>query len=140
MTEATDPAALQLGAVQSIVQKVDSAVRENARALQADIAANAEAKKHRSFIDELEEKVMAQTAVAAAASGTPEQARAMLAKARSKAMQAAADGADTGALDAMVFQMQHLAKIAEENRERERRSGEDRSAWALPFVAALDSP
>ena len=127
MTEITD-----LGALQSAVQKVDRAVRENARALADDIAAAAAAKKQRTFIDTLEEKVMTQTAVAAAASGTPEQARDVLAKARSKAMRAAADGADTGALDAMVYQMQHLAKIAEENRERERRGGEDRSAWAIP--------
>ncbi len=134
MTEAAD-----LGALQSAVQKVERAVRENAQALQADIAAKAEAKKHRSFIDDLEDKVMAQTAVVAAASGTPEQAREMVAKARSKAMRAAAEGADTGALDAMVFQMQHLAKIAEENRERERRGGADRSAFAIPFVAAIGS-
>lgn len=132
MTEAAD-----LGALQGVVQKIDRAERENARALQADIAANAEAKKQRSFIDELEEKVMAQTAVAAAASGTPEQAREMLSKARAKAMQAVANGADTGVLDAMVFQMQHLTKIAEENRDRERRGGEDRSAAALPFVSVL---
>ncbi len=132
MTEAAD-----LGALQSAVQKVERAVRENAQALQADIAAKAEAKKHRSFIDDLEDRVMAQTAVAAAASGTPEQAREMVAKARSKAMRAAAEGADTGALDAMVFQMQHLAKIAEENRERERRGGTDRSAFALPFITAI---
>jgi hypothetical protein len=132
MTETAD-----LGALQGVVQKLDRAERENALALQADIAANAAAKKQRSFIDELEEKVMAQTAVAAAASGTPEQAREMLSKARAKAMQAAANGADTGVLDAMVFQMQHLTKIAEENRARERRGGEDRSAAALQFLAAL---
>lgn len=130
MTEAAD-----LGALQSAVQKVEYAVRENARSLEADIAANAEAKKHRTFIDDMEDKVMTQTAVAAAASGTPEQAREMLAKARSKAMRAAADGADTGALDAMVFQMEHLAKVAEENRERERRGGQDRSALAIPVLA-----
>jgi hypothetical protein len=132
MTELTD-----LGALQGVVQKVDRAVRESDEALKRDIAANAEAKKHRSFIDELEEKVMAQTAIAAAASGTPEQAQEMLSKARQKAMQAAADGADTGTLDAMVIQMQHLTKIAEENRERERHGGQDRSAEAVPFVAAV---
>ncbi len=135
MTEITD-----LGALQSAVQKVDRAVRENARALADDLAAKAAAKKERTFIDTLEEKVMTQTAVAAAASGTPEQARDVLAKARSKAMRAAADGADTGALDAMVYQMQHLAKIAEENRERERRGGSDRSAWAIPRVSVIGQP
>ncbi|MBX7200566.1 MAG: hypothetical protein K1X51_14455 [Rhodospirillaceae bacterium] len=132
MTEASD-----LGGLQSAVQKVERAVRDNAQALQADIAANAEAKKHRTLIDDLEDKVMAQTAAAAAASGTPEQAREMLAKARSKALRAAADGADTGVLDAMVFQMAHLAKVAEENRERERRGGQDRSALAIPLLQTL---
>lgn len=132
MTEAPD-----LGALQSAVRKVERAVQESARALQADIAANTEARKRRTFIDDLEDKVMAQTAVAAAASGTPEQAREMLSKARAKAMQAAADGADTGVLDAMVFQMQRLTRIAEDNRDRERRGGADRSAEALPFVAAI---
>lgn len=136
MTETNDPAALQVAALQSAVEKVGNAVRANTQALQADIAAAAEAKKQRTFIDDLEGKVMAQTAVAAAASGTPEQAREMLAKARSKAIRAAADGADTGVLDAMVFQMQHLTKVAEENRERERRGGEDRSAVAAPFLHA----
>lgn len=129
MTEATI-----LGALQRAVQKVENAVRANAQALQADIAAAAEAKKHRTFIDDLEDKVMAQTAVAAAASGTPEQAREILAKARSKAMRAAADGADTSALDAMVRQMEQLTKVAEENRERERRGGQDRSASAIPIL------
>jgi hypothetical protein len=85
-------------------------------ALKADLAAEAAAKKQRSPIDELEDKLMTNTAGAAAASGTPEQAKDMLAKARAKAMQAAADGADTGALDAMVWQMQQLAEVAEENR------------------------
>lgn len=132
MTEAVETTAL--GALQSAVQKVDRAVRDNALSLKADLAAAAEAKKHRSFIDELEDKVMAQTAAAAAASGTPEQAREMLAKARSKAMRAAADGADTGTLDAMVRQMEQLTKVAEENRERERKGGQDRSALAIPLL------
>jgi len=132
MTELTD-----LGTLQDIAQKMDRAAREGAEALRRDIAANAEAKKQRTFIDDMEEKLMAQTAIAAAASGSPEQAREMLAKARQKAMRAAADGADTGTLNAMVTQMQHLAKIAEENRAREARGGRDRSADAIPFVTAL---
>ena len=132
MTERSD-----LGALQGVVQKIDRTMRESGEALRRDLAANAAAKKQRTSIDELEEKLMAQTAVAAAASGSPEQAREMLAKARQKAMRAAADGADIGTLNAMVTQMQHLAKIAEENRARERRGGADRSADALPFVAIL---
>ena len=132
MTELTD-----LGALQVVVQKIDRFVRENGAALERDIAAKAATKKQRTFIDQLEEKLMAQTAVAAAASGTPEQAHDVLAKARQKAMQAAANGADTGTLDAMVTQMQHLTRIAEENRERERRGGQDRSAHAIRLVAAI---
>jgi len=99
------------------VRVVDAALQIARDELEADLAAKVEAKKQRSLIDELEEKVMATTAVAAAASGTPEQAKDMLAKARAKAIQAVADGADTGALDAMVRQMEHLAKIAEANRD-----------------------
>ena len=79
---------------------------------------------------------MSNTAVVAAASGTPEQAKDMLAKARAKAMQAAADGADTGALDAMVWQMQQLAHVAEENRLLKKHGFDDGGAGAVPFLAA----
>jgi hypothetical protein len=96
---------------------VEAIVREAGEQLEADLKAKEEAKKQRSPIDEMEDKVMASTAVAAAAAGSPEQAREMLQKARAKAMQAAANGADTGALEAMVRQMERLAKIAEERRD-----------------------
>jgi uncharacterized protein YoxC len=126
-----------LSAMRRVVDDLDRMVPTTAEALKRDLAAKAEEKKQRTAIDDLEEKVMISTAVAAAASGTPEQTREMLQKARAKAMRAAAAGADTATLDSMVHQMEHLSKVAEENRERERRGGKDRSASAIPVISAL---
>ena len=113
---ATLPLTSDLGDLRRAAHSVETTLRAAGEQLKADLAAKADAKKQRSPIDELEDKLMATTAIAAAASGTPEQTREMLAKARRKAMQAAADGADTGTLDAMVRQMEHLTKVAEDKR------------------------
>lgn len=126
-----------LAAMRHVVDDMDRMVRTTSAELKRDLAAKAEEKKQRTSIDELEEKVMMSTAIAAAASGTPEQTREMLQKARAKAMRAAAAGADTATLDSMVHQMEHLAKIAEDNRERERRGGKDHSAAAIPALAVI---
>ena len=126
-----------LSAMRRVVDDMDRMVRTTAEQLKRDLAAKAEEKKQRTAIDDLEEKVMISTAVAAAASGTPEQTREMLQKARAKAMRAAAAGADTATLDSMVHQMEHLSKVAEDNRERERRGGKDRSASAIPYIATF---
>lgn len=133
------PTDRQLADLRKVVTTLDHALDAADAALKADLAAKEAAKKQRSPIDELEDKIMTTTAVAAAASGTPEQAKDMLAKARHKAMQAAADGADTGALDAMVRQMEHLAKIAEENRLLKKRGGNS-AADAIPVLSALSPP
>lgn len=127
-----------LSAMRRVVDDLDRMVRTAAQELKRDLAAKADEKKQRTAIDALEEKVMVSTAIAAAASGTPEQTREMLQKARAKAMRAAAAGADTATLDSMVHQMEHLSKVAEENRERERRGGRDRSAFAIPYLTRLD--
>lgn len=129
------------------VRDVEAIVRHAGEQLEADLKAKEEAKRQRSPIDEMEDKVMASTAVAAAAAGTPEQARAMLQKARAKAMKAAADGADTGALEAMVRQMERLAKIAEERRDLKNHHlenhgrtfgpGHDGGAAAVPALVAV---
>jgi hypothetical protein len=144
MTALSDlPLTTNLDDLRKAARDIEKAVRMAGEQLEADLAAKAEAKKQRSSIDELEEKIMATTAVAAAASGTPEQAREMLSKARAKAMQAAADGADTGTLDAMVHQMEHLTKIAEEKREvkSDRRDRgwmvDDGGAGAIPYIVAI---
>lgn len=129
-----------LSTLRSAVQKLDRAARDAEAQLQSDLAAKAAAKKQRTFIDDLEDKVMASTAVAAAASGTPEQAKAELAKARRKAMDAAADGADASTLNAMMREMERLAKIAEENRQREKRGGLDASASIIPVLSAINKP
>ena len=97
----------------------------------------AEAEKSRRIMDRLEDKVMVSSAIAAAASGTPEQARAMASKMRAKAMRAAADGADAAALESMVRDMERLARVAEDNRKREKRGGLDASASALPALASF---
>lgn len=138
-------AAAALTDLRRTVRDVETIVREAGEQLEADLAAKAETKKQRSSIDEMEDKVMASTAVAAAAAGTPEQARAMLQKARAKAMQAAADGADTGALEAMVRQMERLAKIAEERRDLKNHGrlfgpgapGDDGGASAVPALVLI---
>ena len=125
------------GFLREALQKVDTAVRAGRLQLQNDLAARAEAKKQRTALDDLEDKVTASTAVAAAASGSPEQAKAALGKIRAKAMRAAADGADTRTLEAMVRQMERLAKIAEKNREREKDGGRDAAATAIPVLDAI---
>jgi len=107
--------------------------------VKAEREAKEAAKKKKDPIDALEEKLMQNTAVAAAASGTPEQAKDMLAKARAKAMRAAADGADTGGLEALVRQMERLARVAEENRRiknHEHDGHGNGSMTAVPFFAA----
>jgi hypothetical protein len=137
------PLATDLRVMRKVTHDVEAAVRAAGQRLQADLAAKAEAKTQRDPIDVLEEKVMTATAVVAAATGTPEQAREMLAKARAKAMQAAADGADTGALEAMVQQMERLAKVAEERRDAKPhgREGsgtqEDTGAAVIPALTAM---
>lgn len=73
-----------LPTLRATVQKLDQAARAADAQLQSDLAAKAAAKKQRTFVDDLEDKLAASTAVAAAASGTPEQAKAELAKARRK--------------------------------------------------------
>lgn len=88
-------------------------------------------------IDKLEDKLTVSVAIAAAASGTPEQARAMASKMRAKAMRAAADGVDAAALESMVRDMERLARIAKENREREERGGRDASSSAISVLASL---
>jgi len=129
----------ELTALRAITRKLDAALSATDAALRADLAAKEAAKKEKDPIDVLEEKLMASTAVAAAASGTPEQAREMLAKARAKAWAAAADGAETAALEAMVRQMEHLAKVAEQNRRLKnavREGTVDASAEVIPALAA----
>jgi hypothetical protein len=66
----------------------------------------------------------------------------MLQKARAKAMEAAANGADTGALEAMVRQMERLAKIAEERRDLKNHGrtfgpGDDGGASAVPALVTV---
>jgi len=112
---------LTLADSRKAVRTLDTMLTAWDAAVEAERAAKEAAKKQKDPIDALEEKLMRNTAVAAAASGTPEQARDMLAKARAKAMRAASDGADLGSLEAMVRQMEHLAKIAEENRRLKNR-------------------
>ena len=119
-------------------QTLDAVDRSAEVALKADLAAKEAGKKERDFIDELEDKLTANTALAAAASGTPEQAKEMLNKARAKFMQAAADGADTDALEAMVQRLEHLAKVAAENLERKKRAHDElKEPGAAPEAAAL---
>ena len=128
-----------LAASNKAIRTLDVALTAWDASLKADLAAKEAAKKQKDPIDELEERLMRSTALAAAASGTPEQAKDMLAKARAKAMKAASDGADTGTLEAMVHQMEHLAKIAEENRRIKNHAapGDIGSVMnALPFLAA----
>ncbi len=146
MTVLSDlPLTTNLDDLRKAARDIEQAVRAAGQQLEADLAAKAEAKKQRDPIDELEEKIMTTTAVAAAASGTPEQAREMLSKARAKAMEAAANGADTSTLDAMVHQMEHLTKIAEEKRALKSEQHDhpwnfdDGGAGAIPYLVALSS-
>jgi hypothetical protein len=127
----------ELPALQKAVTTLERAAKEADASLKADLAAKEAAKKERSPFDKLEDKITASTAVAAAAAGSPEQARAMLASARGKMMQAAADGADTAALEAMVRDLERLAKIAEEKRDQKNLGGDDSSAAAIPTIVAI---
>lgn len=122
------------------VRSVENATREAGLALERDLAAKKLAKKQRTALDDLEDKVMAQNALAAAASGSPQEAKAMLSKMRAKAMRAAADGADTATLESVVRDMERLAKIAEQNHDREKKGGRDASAAAIPPVVVLGRP
>jgi hypothetical protein len=136
------PPSPALANLRKVTATLGAALDADAAAFKAQQAAKQAAKKQRSPLDELEEKVMTTTAIAAAASGTPDQAKAMLAKARSKALQAAADGADTASLEAMVRQMEHLAKVAEENQEAKRRNAgksnqDDGGAGVIPVLLAV---
>lgn len=100
-------------------QSVADQLRRNAAALKSDLAARETQKKTRTDIDRLEEQAMRDTVALAAASGTPEQAKAMLRKARGKLMSAAAAGADTAVLEDMVRDFERLTKAAEAKRDVE---------------------
>ena len=127
----------ELPAVQKTIATLERAAKDADASLKADLAAKEAAKKQRGPLDTLEDKVTASTAVAAAAAGSPEQARAMLASAKGKLMQAAADGADTAALAAMDRDLERLAKIAEEKRDQKKQGGGDDSAAAIPALNAI---
>ena len=127
----------ELPALQKAVTTLERAAKEADASLKADLAAKEAAKKERSPFDKLEDKITASTAVAAASAGSPEQARAMLASARGKMMQAAADGADTTALEAMVRDLERLAKIAEEKRDQKKQGGDDDGAAVIPTIVAI---
>ena len=136
------PPSPQLATLRKVTATLGAALDAADAALKADQAAKLAAKKQRNPLDEFEEKVMTTTAIAAAASGSPDQAKAILAKARSKALRAASDGADTAALEAMVRQMEDLAKVAEENHEAKKRAKgrppqDDGGAAAIPVIAAI---
>jgi hypothetical protein len=91
-------------------------------ALSNDLVRREVEKKTLTNLDTLEEKSMHETAALAAASGTPEQAKAMLRKARGKLMTAAANGAETAALESMVHDFERLAKIAQQKNEAEKQA------------------
>lgn len=118
-------------------QRLETGLGDSARQLEYFDALKRAAEERNAAIDKLEDKLTVSSAIAAAASGTPEEAKAMASKIRAKAMQAAIDGADAGALESMVRDMERLAKIAEENREREKQGGKDVSAAASPVLASI---
>jgi hypothetical protein len=122
------------------LQKLETGMRDNAAQMKQFDALKQAADSDRAALDELEDKLAASSAIAAAASGTPEEAKALASKMRAKAMRAAAEGADAGALESMVRDMERLAKIAEENREREKRGGRDASASVIPVLGAIAKP
>ncbi|MBL8629632.1 MAG: hypothetical protein JNM81_08395 [Rhodospirillaceae bacterium] len=107
-----------LDALRRANQSVTTQLKRNAIALTSDLMRREIEKKTRTSIDALEEKAMRDTATAAAGAGSPEQAKAILRKARGKLMTAAANGADTATLEAMVRDFEHLAKRAEETRSQ----------------------
>jgi hypothetical protein len=116
----------ELPALQKAVTTLERAAKEADASLKADLATKEAAKRERSPLDKLEDKITASTAVAAAAAGSPEQARAMLSSTRGRLMQAAADGADTSAL-----------KVADEKRDEKKQGGDDGSAAAIPTIVAI---
>lgn len=116
MTDGFDPFT-RANEARAVTDTVSTQLRRNAEALRSDLVRREVEKKSRTAIDALEEKAMRDTAALAAASGTPEQAKAMLRKARGKLMSAAAGGADTATLEAMVRDFERLAKVAQERRE-----------------------
>lgn len=115
--------ASSLNALSDLRKTTDSVtthLRRNAIALKSDLLRREVEKKTRSSLDAMEEKSMRETATLAALSGTPEQAKAMLRKARGKLMSAAANGADTGTLEVMVRDFERLAKTAQAKHESEK--------------------
>lgn len=123
--------------IKAATQQLESGLRDSARQDEYFDALKRAADERSAAIDKLEDKLTVASAVAAAASGTPEEAKAMASKIRAKAMQAAVDGVDTSALESMVRDMERLATIAEENREREKSGGKDASAAAIPVLASI---
>lgn len=119
------------------VTQLENGLRDNARQMEYLDALKRAAEERSAAIDKLEDKLAVSSAVAAAASGTPEEAKAMASKIRAKAMRAAADGADASTLEAMARDMERLTKIAEENRERENRGGKDASAAVIPTLGGI---
>jgi hypothetical protein len=124
MTDGPDAAPagtiLSLHDFRRATETVAHQLRRNAVALSNDLVRRQVEKKTRTGLDALEEKVMRETAALAAASGTPEQAKAMLRKARGKLMNAAANGADTATLEGMVRDFERLAKTAQQKDDAER--------------------
>ncbi|MBL8645021.1 MAG: hypothetical protein JNK21_13885, partial [Rhodospirillaceae bacterium] len=106
--------------VRRVTSSVTDHLRRNAIALKSDLLRREVEKKTRTSLDDFEEKAMRDTAVAAAAAGTPEQAKAMLRKARGKLMSAAANGADTATLETMVRDFERLTKAAEAKQAAEK--------------------
>ena len=129
----------ELDTLRAATKNVERFIHQADANLKAVLDAKSAAKNERSPFDRIEEKLSASTALAAAASGNPEQARAELSRARSKALQAAADGADTTALYAIVREMEHLTKVAEDTRNRKKNGGSDLSAAIIPTLAAINS-
>lgn len=126
-----------IGGTAQAVRTLEAGIRENASQLRRLDSLKEAADANSAALDKLEDKLAASSAIAAAASGTPEEAKALASKMRAKAMRAAVDGADTGALESLVRDMERLARIAEENREREKRGGRDVSASVIPVLAAV---
>jgi len=107
---------------QKAIAHLDQAVKAARLNFEDTMTAVKARKREASDMDKLEEQSMRHSAMAAAASGTPTLAKALLSKVRGRIMQAAADGADTAELEAMARDLQRLAKVAEENEEREKRA------------------
>ncbi|MCC6915047.1 MAG: hypothetical protein IT566_15205 [Rhodospirillaceae bacterium] len=126
-----------ISSIKTAMQTLETGLRDTARQEAYFDALKRAADERNAAVDKLEEKLAVSSAVAAAASGTPEEAKAMASKIRAKAMRAAVDGADAGALESMVRDMERLAKLAEENRAREKNGGKDVSAAAIPVLAAI---